>query len=94
MVLQGAGSFIKSIKVIWLEVSKIHVYKNQPLVQEVERYMTRNNFVLAKNCLLDVQGDQLYISKSFFPDYKRIVKKFNENNPSLLKRIMKRLRLN
>lgn len=91
MVLQGAGHLINSIKAIWLEVSKVHVYKDQPLVQEIEKFMAANNFVLAKNCLWDIQGDQLYISKHFFPDYKSIIKKSMPKRPSLLKRIVARL---
>src|SRR6185312_2168724 len=83
MVLKGAGDFINSIKIIWLEVSKIHLYKDQPLVDEVYKFMTDNNFVLAKDCIGDVQGDQLYISESFFPNYKQIVKKLNKSENTL-----------
>jgi FkbM family methyltransferase len=92
MVLQGAGAFINSIKAIWLEVSKIHLYKGQPLVDEVKKFMVANNFVLAKSYIDSLQGDQLYISKAFFPDHKNIVKKLNKKDDSLIKRIVKKLR--
>jgi FkbM family methyltransferase len=93
MVLQGAGKFINSIKAIWLEVAKVHLYKNQPLVDDINNFMVANNFILAKNCLDDFQGDQLYISKSFFPGYEKIVKEFNKKDNSILKKIKNRLKL-
>ena len=93
MVLQGAAKFINSIKVIWLEVAKVHLYRDQPLADDINEFMTKNNFVLAKNCLDGIQGDQLYISRSFFPSYKKIVKKFNKKNNPLLKRIRNKLKL-
>jgi len=73
MVLQGAGEFISSIRAIWLEVSKVHFYKDQPLENDVRHFMTSNNFMLIKNELNEEQGDQLYVSKNFFPSYKLIL---------------------
>ena len=70
MVLEGAGDFIKSIKAIWLEVSKIDLYKNQPLVQDIAAFMRRNNFTLLKDACGNIQGDQLYISVNFFSKRK------------------------
>ena len=69
IVLEGAGDFISSIKVIWLEVSKTDFYKNQPLADDIERFMKEHNFVLIKDTLNDFQGDQLYISRIFFSEY-------------------------
>ncbi|MBC7888541.1 MAG: FkbM family methyltransferase [Ferruginibacter sp.] len=66
MVLEGAEDFIKSIKVIWLEVSKVDFYKNQPLLRDVKKFMKENNFVLIKDALHGAQGDQLYISMNFY----------------------------
>ena len=73
MVLEGAGELISSIKAIWLEVSKVHFYKDQPLENEVGYFMASNNFILIKNELNGEQGDQLYVSKNFFPSYKLIL---------------------
>ena len=73
MVLKGAGDFISSIKAIWLEVSKVHFYKNQPLENDVRRFMDLNNFILIKNEVYGEQGDQLYVSSKFFPPYKLIL---------------------
>jgi len=78
MVLKGAGEFISSIKAIWLEVSKVYFYKDQPLENDVRHFMASNNFILIKNGLYGEQGDQLYVSKKFFPLYKLIfLAKFN-----------------
>ena len=38
-ITEEGGKFISKIKVIWLEVSKINFYKNQPLVDEVKEFM-------------------------------------------------------
>jgi FkbM family methyltransferase len=73
MVLNGAENFISSIKAIWLEVSKINFYKDQPLVDDVKEFMYRNNFVLIKDSLDNVQGDQLYVSKKFFHLFKLLL---------------------
>jgi FkbM family methyltransferase len=70
MVLEGAEDFISSIKVIWLEVSKIDLYKNQPLVKDIKEFMTKNHFILLKDELYSVQGDQLYVSKLHFSALK------------------------
>lgn len=57
MVLEGASDFISSIKVIWLEVSKVDLYQNQPLVEDVKKFMAINNFVLIKDFLKQLQCD-------------------------------------
>ena len=70
MVLEGASEIMASIKVIWLEVSKVEIYRNQPLEEDVKIFMIKNNFVLLKNSLEGLWGDQLYISKLFYPEYE------------------------
>lgn len=70
MVLQGAKELISSVKVIWLEVSTIDFYNNQPVVQDIKEFMNKNGFILLKNELHDKQGDQLYISRLHFSGFK------------------------
>jgi FkbM family methyltransferase len=72
MVLEGASDLISSIKVIWLEVSKVDLYHNQPLEKDIKKFMADNNFVLIKDSLDGTWGDQLYISKTFYPEYKSL----------------------
>jgi FkbM family methyltransferase len=62
-VLQGAGSMINKIKVVWLEVESIELYNHQPLKKDVEIFMRKFNFTLVKDTVGEVTGDQLYVRK-------------------------------
>jgi len=65
-VLKGANEFIKNIKAIWLEVSDIELYKNQPLRIDIEEFMISNGFDLIKSELEGKVGDQFYLNKNYF----------------------------
>ncbi len=65
-VLKGTKNIINSIKVIWLEVEKISLYKNQPLSVDVENFFNANNFIKIKDATNKVSGDQLYINTNYF----------------------------
>lgn len=65
-VLKGAGSYLRKIKVIWLEVSDISLYKYQPLRTDIEQFMNNSGFKLIKTELKDNFGDQMYINQSYF----------------------------
>jgi FkbM family methyltransferase len=90
LVLKGAGNMISNIKAIWLEVANVSLYKGQPLATDIEAFMAKMNFVLAKNCLEDVAGDQLYISKKYFPEYKKMFSK-TQSKGSFIRRVLKKL---
>lgn len=90
MVLEGASDFISSIKVVWLEVSKVEIYRNQPLEQDVKKFMTDNNFILVKNSLDKLWGDQLYISKAFYPEYKSLFRP-TSNLKSFTRKVLRKL---
>lgn len=66
MVLNGSGDFLKNIKLIWMEVEAVELYKNQPLKQDVELFMNKNNFVNVLDTVNSVAGDQLYANRLFF----------------------------
>ena len=68
MVLDGAGVFLNKIKLIWLEVEAVELYKGQPLKSNVEEYMQKNNFVNVLDTVDNISGDQLYLNRSFFSD--------------------------
>lgn len=68
MVLEGAGSFIENMKVIWLEVESVELYKDQPLKDDVEEFMEKNDFINVLDTVGNVSGDQLYVSRKYFPD--------------------------
>ena len=93
MVLEGAGNFINSIKAIWLEVSRIDLYKNQPLVNDIAEFMKRNNFILLKDDCGNIQGDQLYISRNFFSKMNITWIKNWIAARSLLKRFLRKVNL-
>lgn len=65
-VLEGAKENIKKIKTIWLEVSNIEIYKEQPLRDEVEKFMKKNYFQLIKSEFSGDFGDQFYVNKRYF----------------------------
>jgi FkbM family methyltransferase len=67
MVLNGAGNYLKNIKMIWLEVENIELYKNQPLKTDVESFLIKNNFRKIKNTVNSIAGDQLWVQYSYFP---------------------------
>ena len=93
MVLEGAGNFINSIKAIWLEVSRITLYKNQPLVNDIAEFMKRKNFILLKDDCGTIQGDQLYVSCNFFSKGKITRIKNWIAARSLLKRFLRKVNL-
>jgi FkbM family methyltransferase len=63
MVLEGAGAMLQNIAAIWLEVEAVELYKNQPLRQDIERFMSEYHFVCVKSTVNNVAGDQLYLNK-------------------------------
>lgn len=65
-VLSGAKEKIKDIKAIWLEVSNVELYINQPLSDEIEFFMKKNNFHLIKSEFSGEFGDQFYLNKKYF----------------------------
>ena len=83
MVLNGSRNMIDNIKVIWIEVSKITVYKDQPLVDDIKSFMAKNDFFLLKDGLTGIQGDHLYISKNYFPNFQKLYKVVNKKKFSL-----------
>ncbi|MFN5442864.1 MAG: FkbM family methyltransferase [Crocinitomicaceae bacterium] len=67
MVLQGAGKFIRKIKMIWLEVENVELYKNQPLASDVEHFLKCNGFSKIKDTVNHIAGDQLWVNYNYFP---------------------------
>ena len=67
MVLQGAGKYISKIKMIWLEVENIELYKNQPLASDVEHFLLVNGFSKIKDTVNHIAGDQLWVNYTYFP---------------------------
>ncbi len=66
-VLHGAGGLLGSIGTIWMEVEAVPLYRGQPLRKTVEAFMRDNGFLMIKDTVGDVTGDQLYINCRVFP---------------------------
>lgn len=69
LILEGAETFLKKIKTIWLEVSDIELYDKQPLRTDIEKFMLHNKFYLFYSKMNGNVGDQFYINKSYFLQY-------------------------
>lgn len=87
MVLEGAGDFLKNIKLIWMEVEAVELYKNQPLKSDVELFMKQNNFINILDTVNDVAGDQLYANLNFFSSSKIKEFKKSRKNKTFLEKI-------
>jgi FkbM family methyltransferase len=66
MVLEGAQNSLNKIKAIWLEVEKIELYQNQPLKNDIEKFMFNNKFIKVKDTVGEIDGNQLYLNKEKF----------------------------
>jgi len=74
LVLQGAGDKMSKIKSIWLEVSNVAFYEDQPLAQEITRFMESKGFRLVfDSSLYRRYGDRLYTNSRYFPTHKVIM---------------------
>jgi FkbM family methyltransferase len=65
-VLAGAGNLFSKIKIIWMEVQAVRLYENQPLKEDVERFMEQQNFVNVLDTVGRLSGDQLYVNSTYF----------------------------
>jgi FkbM family methyltransferase len=66
-VLNGAGTLLDSIRVIWMEVETKPLYKDQPLKADVERFMAGRGFEKRLDTVGSVSGDQLYVNTRYYP---------------------------
>lgn len=66
LVLNGGRKMLDKTNLIWLEVSQVHYYKNQPIKKDIEIFMKKNNFRLLHDAVNFPHGDQLYVSKIFY----------------------------
>lgn len=65
-VLRGAGTMLKAIRAIWLEIAEYELYKGQPLRNDIETFMKQQGFQLAMTRMEGKVGDQLYINLRYF----------------------------
>jgi FkbM family methyltransferase len=92
MVLKGLGDKIKNVYVIWLEVSKLELYKEQPLQTDIYRFMRASGFMLVKDTLYNLQGDHLYVSIDKFGYIKLLCLKLSVIFRDFYIRVINKLR--
>jgi hypothetical protein len=59
---------MKNIKAVWMEVEVVELYKGQPLKNDIEQFMNKNDFVCIKSDIDHVSGDQLYLNRQHFSE--------------------------
>jgi len=97
MALQGAKDYIKYAKVINLEVNTEKVYKDCPLLSDIDAYLNKHNFqrVLTK-ITKHGWGDALYIKSNnnmkikTYEEYKKLSKKKTMKKKTMKKKTMKK----
>ena len=63
MVLEGLGAALEHVEAIWLEVERVELYKGQPLVDEVHRFLDQNGFELAIDSVGEIDN-QLWLRRA------------------------------
>jgi len=97
MALQGAAEYIKYAKVLNLEVNTEKVYKDCPLMADIDAFLSKHQFqrVLTK-ITQHGWGDALYIKSNnntkikTYEDYKKTIKKINKKKSDYKKTMKKR----
>ncbi len=90
LVLNAAKKYIHKVKMIWLEVEAISLYKDQPLKEDVEEFMKDKGFIKILDTVNNISGDQLYVNSVFFDKSYRKGKSFKSYFSSFIQRIPKR----
>ena len=85
-VLQGLGELLNNTKAIWMEVEAIPLYLNQSLKQDVEMFMKDKGFILVKDTVDKIAGDQLFINGDKYITFKLRQLLFNLINILRLKK--------
>ena len=75
LVLRGAGSFLKRITSIWLEVADEQMYAGQTLQKELARFMCRHGFAKALETSRGAEGDQFFVNIRRFRTWKYLLRR-------------------
>jgi FkbM family methyltransferase len=59
-VLKGCGAFISNVDIVFLEVARIEMYKDQALLPDINDFFISNGFELIYQNVSDVAGNQLW----------------------------------
>ena len=79
--LKGAANSLQFTKCLTVEVSRDELYKNQPLLKEIDDFLNKKNFIRVKTKWAEggkfLYGDAFYIKKSLISNFeigKNIIK--------------------
>lgn len=84
LALKGAINTLNKLDYIFLEVNLKELYKDCPLIQEIDEFLDKYDFVRADTCLWRSKrwigknhgwGDALYVKKGEFSKLSRILRK-------------------
>lgn len=64
-ILQGAGKWLKAIRLIYMEVGELELYKGQPLKDDIIKFMTESGFDLDNEDMDGDAGNHLWINRHF-----------------------------
>ena len=65
-VLKGATDILPNIDIINTEVNKVHMYENCPLINEIDEFLEKFDFVkVDENWMGQVWGDAIYVKRKF-----------------------------
>ena len=78
-VLESAKEYLNKIQVIWLEVSNVELYKDQPKRIDVESFMKEKGFTLYKSFMEGDFGDQMYVNNAIVNDTYMKIANFFKN---------------
>jgi len=70
-VLKGSFRMLNMTKFIWLEVSNVTLYKDQPLRNDIETYLRESGYRCIVNNTDGIYGDQLYYNYSCEKELKK-----------------------
>ncbi len=80
-VLKGAGKLVNNVKVIWLEVENLTLYKDQPIKKDIIEFFGANGFRALKDTVNTVAGDMLFVNAKYFPEEEEragIISRYNK----------------
>ncbi len=77
LVLQGAGSILPKIKMIWLEVENEEYYEKQKLGNDIFKFLKEKSFVRVINTSKGKsEGDSLYLNTKYISQFSFYIKTF------------------
>ena len=72
LVLRGAARMLPQVTAIWLEVSNRRLYAGQALRAEIESLMRAAGFVLTRQDMREIEGDQFYVNLRKLPAWRYV----------------------